>query len=275
MPRRCGHLRGLRGASRLGLMAELDIALIAELLDTAARARICVHPFARRNCIDESGAYAIQRSLIARRLARGEELVGVKLGFTSEAMRRQMNINTANIGFLTDVMLFHSGQAVPASRFIHPRVEPEVALRLGRDVSVPIDRETVDQYVDACAPAIEIVDSRFYDYRFTLEDNTSDNSSAAACVLGEWRAWPFELGGLATSLMIDGAVHEEGSTAAAMGHPLNALLEAIRLTSEQNRSLRAGTILITGGLTTAPFVRAGQRVEANIAGLGHAHFSLV
>jgi 2-oxo-3-hexenedioate decarboxylase len=254
--------------------AGFDPKFFAERLDAARRARVCLTPFAQSHGVTEAQAYAIQACGMTRRLKRSERLIGVKLGFTSEAMRRQMGIATANIGFLTNAMMITPAGGLDRSQLIDPRAEPEIVLRLGADLHWPADLQSAAAAVAACAPAIEIVDSRFQDYRFTLQDNIADNSSAAAFVLGEWRDWPCDLDDLNVRLTIDEAVVEEGNSSAALGHPLNALLEAARLAALQDRHLKAGEILLTGGLTAAPQIHVGQRVGTQIAGLGEVGFDV-
>jgi 2-keto-4-pentenoate hydratase len=136
-------------------------------------------------------AYRVQDQVTALRLAGGERRAGWKLGYTSAVMRAQMAIDAPNFGPLTDVMLLDS-PALLAGIALQPRVEPEIGLRLGRRLTAPC---SVDQALDACDGALaclEIVDSVWAGYRFTLEDNTADGSSAAGSRWDHrcrWRTW--------------------------------------------------------------------------------------
>src|ERR1700678_514524 len=100
-------------------------------------------------------------------------------------MRRQMCVQSANLGVLTDAVLVDSNIGLDKVPLTHPRAEPEVALKLAHEIPWPADRGTVEGAIEAYAVAIEIVDSRFHDDRFALNDNTADNSSAAAFIF--WR----------------------------------------------------------------------------------------
>lgn len=239
-----------------------EFSLLADRLDAAACARTALSPLTDSCRLDLGDAYAIQSQLVARRVARGERVVGLKMGFTSEAMRRQMGVEQPNCGWLTDAMALEPGEALDLSTLIHPRVEPEVALRLGRDLGWPAEAAQVAAAVDAWAPALEIVDSRFHAYRFRGEDNTADNSSAAAFVVGDWRQWPADLSGLRIRLLLDGLVVEEGGAEAVMGHPLNSLGEAARMAAGLGRPLQAGMIVLTGGVTSAHPIAEVERIEA-------------
>jgi 2-oxo-3-hexenedioate decarboxylase len=233
----------------------------SELLDAAQRDRTAIQQLDLAP--DLAAAYRIQRELVGHRLARGERLVGCKLGFTSKAKMAQMGVSEIIVGRLTDVMQLADGTEVDLGRFIHPRIEPEIAFRLGRDV----DGDIAD-CVDAVAPALEIIDSRYRDFRFSLADVIADNTSAAAFVVGEWQPMR-DVADLAVRLVVDGSDAEVGSTAAILGHPLRALEELAPLAAKYDIAMRAGDVILAGAATAAvPF--GPHRVAAHVAGLGSA-----
>ena len=146
---------------------------------SAARARPSTRPSATPTpvpqltaepALDLAAAYAVQHAVSRAPVARGERPTGVKLGFTSRAKMVQMGVDEVIGGRLTDAMAVADGGVVDLGRLIHPRIEPEVAFRLGRDVD-PDERVRVARVaaVDAVAPALEIIDSRYADFRFSLE----------------------------------------------------------------------------------------------------------
>lgn len=197
--------------------------------------------------ITDAQAYEVQAILTQARLDRGEVVVGWKLGYTSAAMRAQMGIDHPNVGPLTDAMLVPDGGRLPAAR--QPRVEPEIALVMGPDG------------VAEARLALEVVDSIWCDYRFTWAHNTADGSSAAYVVLG----CGLPLTGLAETtveLLRNGEVVGRGSGDAAMGDPLAALAWLEAQLANRGERLRAGDVVITGGLCAAvPFV-PGDVIEA-------------
>lgn len=216
---------------------------------------------------DLADAYRVQRELIERRLARGERLVGSKLGFTSKAKMAQMGVSEIIVGRLTDAMQVDNAAGVELRRFIHPRIEPEIAFRLGRDASAG----NIADCVDAVAPALEIIDSRYRDFRFSLPDVIADNTSAAAFVVGEWQPLR-DVADLPVRMVVDGAEVEVGSTSAILGHPLYALEQLIELAAKYDIALRAGDMILAGAATAAvPFGR--NRVEVHVDGLGSASVS--
>jgi len=254
-----------------GRSMTVDVELLSGLVDAAARAGVTLSPFADRHLVKLKTAYEIQHAVLARRLARGEQVAGLKMGYINGVMSGQ--VEQPNCGWLTDAMHLRDG-ILDRRRLIHPRVEPEVAIRIGRDLAGPVDRATLLEAVDAVAPAIEVVDSRFHDYRYSFADNTADNSSAAAFVVGAWRPWPQEVGGLTVRLSVDGSPFDTASSDVILGHPLRSLEAAARLTAELGRPLRAGMIVLTGGITASHTIVGGERIEAAFDGLGEVRLEV-
>jgi 2-keto-4-pentenoate hydratase len=232
-------------------------------------------------------AYRVQARVTAARLADGERRIGWKLGYTSRAMREQMGVDAPNFGPLTDVMLLPDGGRVPACA-LQPRVEPEIAVvlgetapqlassladlaaragRAGRDDDGLDDAGLDDAALDEAAlddaalelaagavsgvrAALEVVDSVWTGYRFRLEDNTADGSSAAWFVLGP----PLPAAGLpdvAVELSSASSGVLTGSGADADGHPLRGLAWLALRLAERDEWFHPGDVVITGGLTGA------------------------
>jgi 2-keto-4-pentenoate hydratase len=126
--------------------------------------------------------------------------------------------------------------------------------------------------IGAVAPAMEIIDSRYRDFRFSLTDVVADNSSSSALVVGTWIEPTFDLGDLALELAIDGEVRQTGSSAAILGHPLESLLNAARLVADRGESLEPGDIVMAGAATAAEALAPGQYVRAHVDRLGEVHF---
>ena len=219
---------------------------LAAEIDAAHRARRLLDP--PPGALDLDAAYAVQRRLTALRTARGARRVGWKLGYTSAAMREQMGVDAPNLGPLLDTMLVTDG-VVPET-LVHPRVEPEVAVVVGSDGGPAQVRA-----------ALEIVDSVWRGYRFTLELNTADGSSAAGVVLGPELS-PDDLPALPVTLRRNGEVVGEATAAAAMGHPFTALEWLAGELARRGEWMRPGDIVITGGLTAAVPIGPGEEVAA-------------
>lgn len=246
-----------------------EVSGIAQLLDEAALARTpTLQLSARGQHLSLSQAYAAQRALLQRRMARGERLVGVKMGFTSAAKREQMGIEDLIWGRLTDAMQLSGSAQTSLGSFIHPRVEPEVAFLLKRPLAGKVNRAEALAAVEAVAPALEILDSRYRDFRFSLADVVADNSSSAAFVLGAWQPLPAALAELSIVMSFNAQPVQRGSSADVMGDPLLSLVAAARLAAEEELTLAAGWLVLSGGATAAEPLRAHTRVTASVQSLG-------
>jgi 2-keto-4-pentenoate hydratase len=239
-------------------------AQLAEAIWAARQAGRTLDAEATIGSPDLATAYAIQRALLTLRLAAGERVVGWKLGYTSEVMRRQMGIDRPNIGPLTDRMLLGSGDAVH-DRLVQPRVEPEIGLRLKTALDArqaPVDRHTVAAAVEGAYACLEVVHSTWTGYRFNLAQNTADNSSAGQVVVGP-RLPVTDLMALDTVAvrLSDGSrTLGQGVGADADGHPLDAAARLARELAADDQRLEAGDLVITGGLTAACALEAGGRL---------------
>jgi 2-keto-4-pentenoate hydratase len=241
------------------------VAQAAERIWSARQAGRTLDAEATIGSPDLATAYAIQRALLALRLADGERVVGWKLGYTSEVMRRQMGIDRPNIGPLTDRMLLGSDDAV-SHRLVQPRVEPEIGLRLKTALDArraPVDRHTVATAVEGAYACLEVVHSTWTGYRFNLAQNTADNASAGQVVVGP-RLPVTDLMALDTVAvrLTDGSrTLGQGVGADADGHPLDAVARLARELATMDQRLEAGDLVITGGLTAACALETGGRLE--------------
>ena len=241
-------------------MGARDPEAVARHLVDARLAGRTLSPLSDEAPLALAEAYAIQEQVTALRLARGERVVGWKLGYTSLAMRAQMGVDAPNFGPLTDAMLVPSGDALPPGA-LQPRVEPEIGLRLGRRLAMA---SSVEDVLDACSGAVaclEVVDSVWTDYRFTLEDNTADGSSAAWVVVGD--PLPLDrLDQLTVTLTVDGVRVADATGAAASGHPAAGVVWLVEQLAAVGRALEPGDLVITGGLTAAAPLVVGGRIDA-------------
>jgi 2-keto-4-pentenoate hydratase len=225
---------------------------------------------------DLAAAYAVQQGLVQDRLAGGVTVVGRKIGATSKAVQDQLGVDQPDFGYLLSDMDVSAG-ADPGSgpismrTLLQPRVEAEVAFRLGRDIDVPEDEITlgfVRDAVDVALPALEIVDSRIADWNIKFTDTVADNASSGLFVVGS-DAKPLsevEPVDVVMSLTINGEERSAGNGAACLGDPLEALRWLAVQASRFGDPLRAGHLVLSGAL--GPFVpfAPGDRVEASISG---------
>jgi 2-oxo-3-hexenedioate decarboxylase len=254
------------------MTAGWDVDRAATVLLAAENDRVDLEPITDEwTDLDLTTAYAIQDEVLRRKLAAGERVIGVKLGLTSLAKQQRMNVSSPLTGWLTDAMVLPTGVPVPQSELIHPRAEPEIAFVLGRPLAGPgVTAATAMEAVDRVYCGLEIIDSRYRDFRFTLTDVVADNASSARFVLGSVGVSPegLDLAMEAVLVEVDGAIVDSATGAAVQGHPAEALALAANDLGSRGLRLEAGWIVLTGGMTDAVFVQPGAKVAAHFTNLG-------
>lgn len=245
---------------------------IAHTLDQAAACASSIDQISLSQPITLAEAYKIQEISIQQRLDRGEKLVGYKMGFTSRAKMLQMGVDDLIWGRLTDAMFIETDQAIDLANYVHPRAEPEIAFRLNSPLSGKITKEQALAAVDAVATAIEVIDSRYQNFTFSLEDVVADNCSSSGFVLGPWLPKDSNIDGLAMSLLVNGEVVASGSSNDILDHPLNSLVEAARCIAEAGEELKAGQIILAGAATAAVALAPNQTISVNVADLAGCQF---
>ena len=246
---------------------------IAKQLDQAAKTANAVEQISSHTDIDLKDAYEIQKLSINERLARGEKLVGYKMGFTSHAKMKQMGVDDLIWGRLTDAMIIEQGQTIDLDKYVHPRAEPEIAFKLKAPLAGKVTKEEALAAVEAIAPAIEVIDSRYQNFKFSLADVIADNCSSTGFVIGNWFAPDTDIAALNMQLNVNGETKAEGLSSEILDHPLNSLVEAARCVAEYGETLEAGQIVLAGAATAAIALERGQAIEAKVEGLGTCGFN--
>ena len=238
---------------------------LPQRLATAIADRAAISPEADDLGVDE--AYGLQDELI--RLL-GRRPVAAKLGLTSVAKQQQMNVAEPAYGWLLEGSQVEVGTELPCGELIQPRCEPEIAFLLGRDLEGP-DVTATDVLVatEAVMPAIDVLDSRYAGYRFTLPAVVADNISSARYALGA----PVAPTGLDLRLLgcvfeVDGRLAATAAGAAVLDHPAAAVAWFVRSLARRGRRLDAGTVVLSGALTAAVPVHPGSVVRATVDRLG-------
>lgn len=239
---------------------------IARRLDEAWETASPVPPLSESHGLDDPGlAYAIQMAWTEKRVAAGERILGRKIGLTSLAMQEQLGVDEPDYGSLWSSRHFpaENGRVeIPASIFVAPRIEGEIAFRLGEGLSCPdVTPGQALAATEAVAPAFEIVDSRIEDWRIKLPDTIADNASYGAFAVGEWdrELKSTDLRALRMRVERPGEVAAEGEGSAAMGNPALCVAWLANKLHSFGVSLQAGDVVLSGALAAAVPVSAGEQ----------------
>lgn len=245
---------------------------IAETLLGAYASRQPVEPLTETyEGLTPADAYEIQMLQIRRWLDGGAQVKGHKVGLTSAAMQRQLGVSQPDYGHLLDNMFWLEHEPIPVSRFLQPRVEPEMAFVLARPLQGP--GVTVAEAIGAVGfvlPALELIDSRIRDWKIGLADTIADNASSGGVVLG---STPVPLSGVdlrlaGCTLHKNGELAGTGAGGAVLGSPLAALVWLANTVGAQGVALEAGQVILPGSVTASIPVGPGDTVTATFAGLG-------
>jgi 2-keto-4-pentenoate hydratase len=221
-------------------------------------------------------AYAIQDRFVALRADRLGAIAGYKIALSSAEMQRFVGVKEPQAGVMLESTLRRSPARVRAADYVHLIVEFEIAVRMAADLpaaDAPYTRATVARYVGAVMPAIEIADDRNADYsqlaRHPLE-LIADNGWNEGAVLGvpveDWKA--IDLGAVRGVATINGKVVGEGVGAAALGHPLDAVVWIANHLAAHRRGLVFRDVVITGSIITTKTVQPGDLVRFEVERLG-------
>jgi len=253
-------------------LTQVTIDALAERLENAElqREAVCMitEEFPE---MDWEDAYAIQGAIRQRKALRGGRVVGWKMGLTSFAKMKQMGVNDPVYGFLTDYGACLNGTAIDSDSLIHPKVEAEIGFVLKHALRGPdCDIAKVLAATDFIVPAVEVIDSRYKDFRFDLKSVIADNTSAARFVIGGNARSPegLDLECLGVVLEKNGQLVATAAGAAVLGHPARSVAMLANMLHTRGGHLPAGAFIMTGGLTEAVAVQPGDQINVRYQYLG-------
>lgn len=251
-------------------MEQNKLDLWASVLNEARVAAKPIRQISQQVEISRADAYTMQETQLKTRSSQGEKQIGWKMGLTSEAKRRQMNLDSPLYGFLTDRMEVKPGQKFSLKNRIHSKIEPEVAFLIGQDLKAPVTREQALKACSAVCSALEILDSRYEQFKyFSMEDVIADNSSSSDFALGPWRKnlTDLDLKELKMQMKVNGETAQTGISKDISGDPILSVVQLCELLAERGQTLKAGSIVLAGAATAAVELKPGMKIELSVDGL--------
>ena len=243
----------------------------AAALLAAERDRIPVASLTeRRGGLALEDAYRVQASAVERRIAGGARVIGHKAGLTSKAMQEQMGVDEPDSGILLDSMVLPSGSSLARSEFMQPRVEAEIAFRLGRDLAGPgIGLQAARNAVAGVFLALEVIDTRFIGWQITVADSIADNASCARVVTGPVVPFAPDVDLAAESLVVsvDGTAVATGEGRAVLEDPFRALVWLAHRLARFGTGLKAGDLVLAGAVHASLPLERASTVRAHSAHL--------
>lgn len=245
---------------------------LAEMLLAAEQSQKPIPPLTESDpgiSVDE--AYRIQLLVMEMKKSRGQVVVGKKIGITSLAMQNMLGVKEPDYGHILDGMVVMEAEKIPTTDLIKPRIEGELAFVLKEDLQGPgVALTEVIRCSEGVIPSLEIIDSRIVDWKIKLPDTVADNASSARIVLGG-TITPIKTLDLRTVGMVlekNGEVAATAAGAAVLGHPAQAVAWLANKLAVYGIPLRKGEIILSGSLTAATPIAAGDFIRADFGPLG-------
>lgn len=218
-------------------------------------------------------AYRIQLGLIERRCAKGERQIGWKVGLTAPAIQQQFGFHEPVFGCI--LHRDESGRVFRPDELIKPGFEPELCLRMGRDLTGSVTHEAARDAIDMVYPALEIIETRG-PFTEQIAVALADNAQQKTVVLGAGVALPPDLAldAVAASVTINGATVATGRGDAVLGNPVNSVVWLASKLRDYGRSLKAGEIIMSGSFTRQFPITHGDRIHVDFVGIGTVETSM-
>lgn len=257
----------------------LDVKTVADEVGAALAGHYQIPKFSSRpGGLTLAQAYRVTALLRAAFEARGETIIGRKIGFTNREMWKVYGVQSPIWGTITD-QTTHGLASTPALRikdFVEPRIEPEIMFGLQ---AAPLPGMSEAALLDCTAWVAfgyEVVQSIFPGWKFAAPDAVAAHCVHGALLIGARHAiaprkteWQHELASFTVELYCNGKLSQRGSGALVLDSPLLALRSLAELLANDahNPPLRAGEIISTGTLTLAMPVSAGESWTAKVSGI--------
>ena len=254
-------------------MSELHKQLAQELFNAQNKRQTVAPLITRYQELTIDDAYQISLKTLALRTQAGETIIGKKIGVTSEAVQKMLNVHQPDFGFLTNTMHYADGSniSLKESGLIQPRAEGEIAFCLKHDLQGPgITAEQVLAATEWVAPCFEVVDSRIENWNITIVDTVADNASCGVFVISEQHTDPntLDLAKVKMAVKHNGHPAVTGIGSAVQGHPAQAVAWLANTLGEYGIEFKKGEIILSGALAPLIDAKAGDEFSMEIEGLG-------
>lgn len=226
---------------------------------------------------DMAAARRIAARVRALREARGERVVGRKIGFSNRAIWPVYGVDGPMWNYVWNTTLHEapSGEArIALAGMPEPRVEPEIVLHLARAPEPGMDEAALLGCIDRVAHGFEVVQSVFPGWKLTAPGAAAAFGLHGALVVGPWReigadraGWGARLADFSLTLRRDGTAVETGHASIVLGGPVSALRFLVETIGDGPERLRAGEIVTTGTLTDAQPLRPSEVWSTTLDGI--------
>ncbi len=218
-------------------------------------------------------SYAVQGLVAKKRIARGERVIGYKVGCTSYSIQSQFGLNEPIFGKLFWPHIFDDEEELDWKRYTNCAIEPEMVLKIGKDLKGEnLPDGTLISAIEYVSPGIEIHNFKFWNMPPTLQELICSNGIHAGLVVGKSKSSPNKLSfesewfkAFKDDKIITGAKASE-----IMGGPLHSLRWLAGKLAERNEVLKAGSLVIPGSPVELINIRKDTKLTVLIEKVGKA-----
>ncbi|MFN3984515.1 MAG: hypothetical protein ACK4KV_03455 [Rhodocyclaceae bacterium] len=184
-------------------------------------------------------------------------LSGWKVALSAAAAQARLGLSEPVYGWLGADMARAPDSVLPLERLIAPKLEVEVAFRLGRELAPGShDDAALLAAIADMAPALEVADSRWQGWRFDAGAFLADDAAAALYCIGAWQAFDADVCRQMQCCLLRGEVACARAETGDM--PQRNLLWLLRRLLADGQPLRTGQIILSGALLAPVDVEAGS-----------------
>lgn len=245
---------------------------LADRLMTAEMTRTPIEvPSVKHPGMTAADGYQVQRTIIAKKVGRGARVIGKKVGLTSRANQELFGVHEPVYGQLLDSGVHAEGIPVDTAALIQPLIECEITFVIRRRLAGPgVTVLDVLRATEGIMPSLEIADSRMRDWigRAKAPDILADSCGNAGIIVGG------ELHSLQhfdlryTGMMVEknSEIVATAATGAVMGNPAQSVAWLVNKLADVGLALEEGEMVLSGALTGAVRMAAGDIVKATFGG---------
>ena len=224
--------------------------------------------------------YKIQNKLTKTYLSQKNtvRIIGKKIGCTNKAAQKQINVHEPFYGNIFSNYSSKSECAINSSNFFQPYVEPEFSFKINFSpdpIKAPFDNDDIEKCILSVLPSIEIVDSRFKDWKsIGINNLIADNGVNAYWIHGKeiknFKGIDFK--NHKVSLKINNKIVVRGNSKNVMGNPINSIVWLANTLADKNQKIPKNAYISTGTCTPAIQIYQGDKITANFGKLGKVSF---
>ena len=228
-------------------------------------------------------AYRIQDELKVHYLSLKKNVcIGKKIGCTSKAAQKQMNVTEPFYGNLFSKYSSKNINKLNSKYFFEPFAEPEISFRVREDIDIskaPYTLNNIKNLLDGILCSIEIVDFRF---QRSLSEIGAINLISTNGASDYWihndnifNIDVIDLNDFVVSLFIDNKLQEKGNTNNVLDNPLNAVLWLINTLCKKGEPMLKHQFISSGSCTKAYKLNSGNKIKADFGKIGTIEFEYI